>query len=72
MRPSYCISFYFVFIALVVGCCIAVLWFVRESGLVELFHVAAAVVFMAGALAIYHAMEWFARLPEFNSERVRE
>lgn len=48
------------------------LWFVRESGLVELFHVAAAVVFMAGALAIYHAMEWFARLPEFNSERGRE
>ena len=72
MRPSYCISFYFVFITLVVGCCIAVLWFVRKSGLVELFHVAAAVVFMAGALAIYHAMEWFARLPEFNSERGRE
>lgn len=72
MRRSHCISFYLVFIALIVGCCIAVLWLVRESGLAELFRVAAAVVFMAGALAIYHAMEWFARLPEFNSERVRE
>ena len=72
MRPSLCMSFYFVFIALVVGCCIAVLWLVRESELVELFQVAAAVVFMVGALAIYHGMEWFAGLPEVDSERVRE
>lgn len=66
------VAFYFLFIALVVGCCVAVLWLVRESGLMELFHLAAGVVFMAGALVIYHGLDWFWQLSESNSDRVRE
>lgn len=51
------VGWYFTFLALVLACCIGVLWFVRASALAELFHLSAALVFMAGALVVYHGLE---------------
>lgn len=51
------VFWYFTFLALVLACCIGVLWLVRVSALAELFDLSAALVFMAGALVIYHGLE---------------
>lgn len=51
------VFWYFTFLALVLACSIDVLWLVRVSALAELFQLFAALVFMAGALAIYHGLE---------------
>lgn len=61
------VSWYFTFLALVLACCIGVLWLVRASALAELFHLSAALVFMAGALVIYHGLE--CALSSVNAKR---
>lgn len=72
MRPLGNVVWFYVFVALVLACCIGTLWLVRGSGLVELFHVSAALVFMAGALVIYHGLEWFDRPALAPVDRPRE
>jgi hypothetical protein len=51
------VAWYFTFLALVLACCIGGLWLVRVSALAELFHLSAALVFMAGALVIFQGLE---------------
>ncbi len=63
------VAWYFTFLALVLACCIGGLWLVRASALAELFHLSAALVFMAGALVIYHGLE--CALPPVNATKRR-